>query len=71
MSDVLHSHVDDQIVAATHQERSPDFWDGLDLIYKLIDNSSLMSGQLDKEQRLQGEPDGSQINVGMGAAEDS
>jgi hypothetical protein len=71
MLDVLHSYVNDQIVAPTHQERSPDLWDGLRFIEKAIDYGSLMLGQLDKEKRFQGQTDSAQINVGMGTADDS
>jgi hypothetical protein len=71
MFDVLHSYVNDQIVAPTHQKCSPDLWDGFRLIEEAIDYSSLMLGQLDKEKRFQGQTDSSQINVGMGTADDS
>ncbi|HXP41976.1 MAG TPA: hypothetical protein VN833_17090 [Candidatus Acidoferrales bacterium] len=71
MFDVLHSYLNDQIVAPTHQKCSPDLWDRFRLIEESIDYSSLMLGQLDKEKGFQGQTDSSQINIGMSAAEDS
>ena len=52
MFDVLHSYLNDQIVAPTHQKCSPDLWDRFRLIEESIDYSSLMLGQLDKEKAL-------------------
>jgi len=71
MFDVPHGYVNDQIVAPTHQKCSPDLWDRFRLIEEAIDYSPLMLGQLDKEKRFQGQADSSQINVGVGTADDS
>ena len=71
MFDVLHRYVNDQVVAPTHQECSPNLGNRFRLIEEPIDYSSLMLGQFDKEKRFQGQTDSSQINIGMGAADDS
>ena len=70
MFDVLHSYLNDQIVAPTHQKCSPDLWDGLRLIEEAIDYSSLCLANSIKKSASK-VADSSQINVGMGTADDS
>jgi len=71
MIDIFHRHVNDHIVASTHQEHLPNLGDGLDLTQKTIDHRSLILGQLDESNRFQVQANGSQIDVRMRAANDS
>ena len=71
MVDIFHHHVNDHIVASTHQEYSPDLGDGLYPTPESIDHRSLILGRLDEGQCLQVQPNGPQSNVGMSAANHS
>ena len=61
MVDIFHHHVNDHIVASTHQEYSPDLGDGLYPTQQSIDHRSLILGKLDEGQCLQVQPNGPQI----------